>query len=188
MRRAATLRASATRETSRGAPVAGKVKTWVWVVIGVAVMCILGLVAIAAVGLLLRLPAHRDQAGNNSHRGNRVRGREGQLRRTDHRSSSSTGTDDFSALTPIGRRRHTQPSRTTCTSSPSTRPTGASSASAFRSGCCGRRPRNATIDLNGNRMDLEDLRLTVEDLERYGPAVIVDHSAPDGERILVWSK
>ena len=51
-----------------------------------------------------------------------------------------------------------------------------------------RRPRNATIDLNGSRMDLEDLRLTVEDLERYGPAVIVDHSAPDGERILVWSK
>ena len=48
--------------------------------------------------------------------------------------------------------------------------------------------KNATIDLNGNRMDLEDLRLTVEDLERYGPSLIVDHLAPDGDRILVWSK
>jgi hypothetical protein len=47
---------------------------------------------------------------------------------------------------------------------------------------------NATIDLNGNRMDLEDLRLSVEDLERHGPSVIVDHLAPDGDRILVWSK
>jgi hypothetical protein len=47
---------------------------------------------------------------------------------------------------------------------------------------------NATIDLNGNRMDLEDLRLTIGDLERLGPALIVDHKSPDGERVLVWSK
>lgn len=46
---------------------------------------------------------------------------------------------------------------------------------------------NATIDLNGNRMDLEDLRLRVEDLERFGPTLIVDHKAPDGTRVLVWS-
>jgi hypothetical protein len=46
----------------------------------------------------------------------------------------------------------------------------------------------ATIDLNGNRMDLEDLRLSVEDLERYGPTLIVDHKSPDGERVLVWSR
>jgi hypothetical protein len=46
----------------------------------------------------------------------------------------------------------------------------------------------ATIDLNGNRMDLEDLRLTVDDLERYGPSLIVDHLAPDGDRVLVWSR
>jgi hypothetical protein len=30
--------------------VAGKVKTWVWILVGGAVLCILGLVAIAAVG------------------------------------------------------------------------------------------------------------------------------------------
>ena len=37
-------------------------------------------------------------------------------------------------------------------------------------------------------MDLEDLRLSIEDLERYGPTLIVDHQAPDGQRVLVWSK
>jgi hypothetical protein len=47
---------------------------------------------------------------------------------------------------------------------------------------------NTTIDLNGNRMDLEDLRLTVADLERFGPTLIVDHQTPEGERVLVWSK
>ena len=33
----------------------------------------------------------------------------------------------------------------------------------------------SAIDLNGNRFDLEDLKLTVEDLERFGPTLIVDH-------------
>jgi hypothetical protein len=47
---------------------------------------------------------------------------------------------------------------------------------------------NATIDLNGNRMDLEDLRLSIEDLERFGPTLIVDHKGADGARVLVWSK
>ena len=37
-------------------------------------------------------------------------------------------------------------------------------------------------------MDLEDLRLSVEDLERYGPALIVDHKGKDGTRVLVWSR
>ena len=43
-----------------------------------------------------------------------------------------------------------------------------------------------TIDFNGNRMDLEDLRLTVEDLERFGPTLIVDHQAR--RRVTVWSQ
>jgi len=47
---------------------------------------------------------------------------------------------------------------------------------------------DTTIDLNGNRLDLEDLRLTVEDLERFGPTLIVDHQGADGTRVLVWSR
>ena len=48
--------------------------------------------------------------------------------------------------------------------------------------------RGATIDLNGNHMNLEDLRLTAEDLERFGPTLIVDHKNTTGERVLVWSQ
>jgi hypothetical protein len=45
-----------------------------------------------------------------------------------------------------------------------------------------------TIDLDGNRIDLEDMKLTVEDLERYGPTIIVDHTGRNGDRVLVWSQ
>jgi hypothetical protein len=45
-----------------------------------------------------------------------------------------------------------------------------------------------SIDFNGRRMDLEDLKLSVADLERFGPTLIVDHSGIDGKRVLVWSQ
>jgi hypothetical protein len=44
------------------------------------------------------------------------------------------------------------------------------------------------IDFNGNKMNLEDLRLSVADLERFGPSLIVDHASADGNRVLVWSQ
>jgi len=37
-------------------------------------------------------------------------------------------------------------------------------------------------------MDLEKLRLTVEDLERFGPTLILDHKDSDGARVLIWSQ
>ena len=46
----------------------------------------------------------------------------------------------------------------------------------------------ATVDFNGGRLQLEDMKLSVEDLERLGPALIVDHATADGERVLVWSQ
>jgi hypothetical protein len=47
---------------------------------------------------------------------------------------------------------------------------------------------SAKIDLGGNRMDLEDLKLTVEDLERFGPSLILDQKNEGGDRVLVWSQ
>ena len=46
----------------------------------------------------------------------------------------------------------------------------------------------SNINFNGRRMDLEDLKLSVADLERFGPTLIVDHSGIDGKRVLVWSQ
>ena len=44
------------------------------------------------------------------------------------------------------------------------------------------------IRLGDSNMNLEDLRMSVEDLERHGPTLIIDHKARDGERVLVWSQ
>ena len=48
--------------------------------------------------------------------------------------------------------------------------------------------RGTTVDFNGRKMNLEDLQLTVSDLERFGPTLIVDHKNSTGERVLVWSQ
>ena len=40
----------------------------------------------------------------------------------------------------------------------------------------------------GNQLDLEDLKLTVEDLDRYGPSLVLDQKSDDGDRVLVWSQ
>jgi hypothetical protein len=48
--------------------------------------------------------------------------------------------------------------------------------------------RGTRFSIGGDSIDLKDLRLTVEDLERFGPTLIVDHKARSGERVLVWSQ
>jgi hypothetical protein len=167
--------------------VAGKVKTWVWVVIGGAVLCILGLVAIAAVGFYFvsqHIETKPATAATAASEFEAVK-------------ASFAGQKPLIELDRDGRflRSHTDHPAPVHAAVPNDLHLLAFDPSDGRIvrfsipfWLLRRRPGNATIDLNGSRMDLEDLRLTVEDLERYGPAVIVDHSAPDGERILVWSK
>lgn len=43
-------------------------------------------------------------------------------------------------------------------------------------------------EFNGGDFDLERMNITEEDLERYGPTLIVDHSGTNGDRVLVWSQ
>jgi hypothetical protein len=47
---------------------------------------------------------------------------------------------------------------------------------------------NTHVDFGNSRMDLEDLKLTVEDLERFGPTLILDQTNHGGDRVLVWSQ
>jgi hypothetical protein len=48
--------------------------------------------------------------------------------------------------------------------------------------------RGSRFDVGGGNVDLAKLRLTVEDLERFGPTLIVDHRGSDGSRVLIWSQ
>jgi hypothetical protein len=46
----------------------------------------------------------------------------------------------------------------------------------------------ARFSMGGGNVDLAQLHLTVEDLERFGPTLILDHKSRKGERVLVWSQ
>jgi hypothetical protein len=44
------------------------------------------------------------------------------------------------------------------------------------------------FSMGGGDVDLAKLRLTVEDLERFGPTLILDHKDQKGSRVLIWSQ
>jgi hypothetical protein len=37
-------------------------------------------------------------------------------------------------------------------------------------------------------VSFERFRLTVEDVERHGPGLVLDHESRDGERVLIWAE
>lgn len=44
------------------------------------------------------------------------------------------------------------------------------------------------LGTGGNDIQIEDLHLTAEELERYGPALLLDHKDRQGQRVLVWTQ
>lgn len=40
----------------------------------------------------------------------------------------------------------------------------------------------------GRDLQFEDLHLTAEELERYGPSLLLDHRGSNGQRVLVWTQ
>lgn len=166
---------------------AGKVKTWVWVVVGIALLCILGVVAIAAVAIYFTtqsLEMHEASPAAASREFEEVKAKFG-------------GQKALIELDSRGRLARTNPDRPAQDSAP--RPDklhvlafdpddGRVVRVSVPFWLLRLKTGGGRIDFNGSRMDLEDLKLSVEDLERYGPTLIVDHTTRDGERVLVWSQ
>lgn len=166
---------------------AGKVRTWVWVVVAIVVVGILGIVAMAGLGFYF-FSRHIDT---------RAASPSSAAREFDQVRERFSGQQALIELDERGRFRRGNTDRP----KPSTTaPPEYLYVLAFDPDD-GRIVRvsvpfwllrlktgGTSIDFNGNRMDLEDLKLTVEDLERFGPTLIVDHKTPEGERVLVWSQ
>lgn len=49
-------------------------------------------------------------------------------------------------------------------------------------------PESGKINFGRDSVNLEDLKLTVRDLERYGPSLILDQRSRGGDRVLVWTE
>jgi hypothetical protein len=167
--------------------VAGKVKTWVWVVVGVFVVGILFVIAMAGAGFYFfarNIQATTVTTENAAAEFDAVRGR-------------FKGQRPLIELDERGRFLRTNTDRPERPDAP--RPE-ALHVLAFDpdDGDLVRirvpfwllrlKMDGSTIDLSGRRVRLEDLKLTVEDLERYGPSLVLDQTSDGGDRVLVWSQ
>jgi hypothetical protein len=164
---------------------AGTVKTWVWVVIGVVVVGILGVIGMAAAGLWF-VKSHVD------------------IRPTTTASASA----DFQTIRarfvnqrPLielddrGNFLHANTDRPAGTVQPTSLNIMAFDSKDERVvrmdlpfWMLRLKMRGSRFDVGGGNVDLAKLRLTVEDLERFGPTLIVDHRGSDGSRVLIWSQ
>ena len=164
---------------------AGKVKTWVWVVVGIVVLCMLGVVAVAAAGLWF-VKSHVD------------------IRQT----TTTAASEDFrTVLTRFANQKalieldehgnfvHANVDRPSSPTRPQSLNIMAFDARDERVvrmelpfWLLRLKMRGTRIDVGGNNVDLAKLRLTVEDLERFGPTLILDQKDSDGTRVLVWSQ
>jgi hypothetical protein len=163
-----------------------KVKTWIWIVVGVVAIGILGVIAMAGVGFYF-FAQHFD-----THSATAVSA----ARDFEEVKARLAGQTPLIELDERGRYLRSNTDRKTVVNA---RPPESLYVLAFDPDdervvkvtipfWLLRLKTRGTIDFNGRRMDLEDLKLTVEDLERFGPTLIVDHRASSGERVLVWSQ
>jgi hypothetical protein len=166
---------------------AGRFKTWIWVIVGIIVVCILGVVAMAGAGFYFFSQHFDTQAASPAKAGLQF----------EQAKERFKGQKPLIELDERGHFLRSNPDRP----APSTSKTPEQLfvlafdpdderivkvsipfwLLRFKS-------RGARVDFNGGRLDLEDLKLTVDDLERFGPTLIVDHKALSGERVLVWSQ
>jgi hypothetical protein len=128
---------------------AGKVKAWVWIVIGVVVFGILGVVAMAAAGLWF-VRSHVD------------------IRTT----TVAAATERPQTLRIMAFDSHDEKVVNLQLPFWLLRLKGGGSR----------------FDIGRSNIDLARMRLTVEDLERYGPILILDQKDTDGSRVLIWSQ
>src|SRR4051812_42787533 len=164
---------------------AGKVKTWVWVVVGLVAVCILAVIAMAAASLWF-VKSHID------------------VRQT----TTTAASEDFQTIRarfvnqkPLielddrGNFVHANVDRPAGTAPPQTLnvlifdPKDEKVVRMELPFWLLRfKTRGTRFDLGNGNVDLEKLRITVEDLERFGPTLILDQKGPDGERVLIWSQ
>jgi hypothetical protein len=168
-------------------PMAGKVKTWVWVLVGIAVVGVLFVIASAAIGFYVfsqHVDTRKVTASTATAEFDKVRAR-------------FSGTKPLIELDERGDLLRTNTDRA---APANPRPLEGLHVMAFDPDDGGfvqlripfwllrMQPDNAKIDLGGQRVDLEDLKLTVQDLERFGPALVLDQKSRGGDRVLVWTQ
>jgi hypothetical protein len=164
---------------------AGKVKAWVWVVVGIVIFGILGVIAMAAAGLWF-VKSHVNIRSTTS----AVASADFQTIRARFANQKP-----LIELDDRGNFLHANTDRPGSTQRPHTL-----TILAFDSRdekvvrlelpfwLLRLKGGGSRFDVGGGNVDLAKLRLTVEELERFGPTLILDQKDIDGSRVLIWSQ
>lgn len=166
---------------------AGKVKTWVWVLLGVIVTCVVSVVAIAGAGFYFftrHIETRTVSPAAATKEFEEVKAQfvgQKPLVELDRRGSFVRSNPDR----PAARNGRVPEELYVMAFDPDD---GRVVRLKIPFWLLRLKTHGSNINFNGRRMDLEDLKLSVADLERFGPTLIVDHSGIDGKRVLVWSQ
>lgn len=165
---------------------AAKVKTWVWVVAAVVIVGILGVIAAAGVGIFFfsrhvetRTASPAVAAQGFSQISARFRHQKPLIELDQHGLYLGSNTD---------RQQLPGPPPETLRVMAFDPDTGRVVRVGIPFWLLRLKLKGSSIDFGGNRVQLEDLKLTVEDLERYGSTLVIDHLAPSGQRVVVWTE
>lgn len=166
---------------------AGKVKTWVWVVVGLFVLGILFLIAVAATGFFVfrqTIDTQTVTAANAAAEFETVRSRFASQRaliELDENGEFLRANTDRKPP-PDVRRPETL---VVMAHDPDD---GGLVRVRLPFWLLRMNPESGTINFGRNSVNLEDLKLTVRDLERYGPSLVLDQKSRGGDRVLVWTE
>jgi hypothetical protein len=167
--------------------VAGKVRTWVWIAVAVVVVGILCLVALAGVGFYFASQHIQTRAVSPAvavRDFDEIRARfKGQrpLIELDERGEFLRANTERPAAPQARRPEHLHVVAYDPEDGQLVRVTVPFWLLRWKTG-------GASIDFNGRKVELEDLRLSVDDLERYGPTLIAEHKTSEGKQVIVFSQ
>jgi hypothetical protein len=162
-------------------------KTWLWIIGGFAVLCVLGLVLVAGAGLYF-VSRHIDMQTTSS---------SGALREFDAARAQFQTTPPILEIDALERPHEARPVAQLPTSE--TKP-----ANLYVLAWNPSEDRLVRIVLpfwilrlgsqkidflkDGHDVDFEQLDLDFAELERIGPALVLDHNSRSGERVLIWTQ
>jgi hypothetical protein len=162
-----------------------KVRTWVWIVAGVIGLGILGIVAMAAAGLWF-VRSHVDV------RPTTLTAASGDFDAVRARFSAQKPLIELDDHGEFVRANTDRPAGTTLPQTLTVMAFDPDEEKVVRVDLpfwlLRLKTGGSRISVGGGDVDLAKLRLTVEDLEHFGPTLIVDHKDSKGARVLVWTQ
>jgi hypothetical protein len=164
-----------------------RMRTWVWIIISIVAVCILGIIVMAGAGLYFFSQHIKTMEASPA-----VAART--FEETRSRFANQPPLLEFDAHGNVSK-SHTERLRTASGPKPEAihvlaydQDDGRVIRMSIPFWLLRLKSGNARINFGDGDINLEELKIGVEDLERMGPTLLIDQKSPGGDRVLVWSQ